>query len=91
MPIIKPTAKVIAKAEKLQVLGLLTLAQSYNEKLREVKDAIVEVLDVEDDALSDYVSDAVYDDSATPGQRLRRMFAGMGITVYVPPPAGNEP
>lgn len=55
--------KTITPQEKLQLLGLLTLARQHQKMVREAEGAMIKVLDHDDNYL-DHLSDAMYDDSS---------------------------
>lgn len=49
--------KTITSEQKLQLIGLLTLAREHNQKLTDITRAVAEIVD---ETAGDYASDAVY-------------------------------
>ena len=74
----------VSEAERLQLIGLLTLAQYHNARLEDLKAATLRLLDIADgdrdqagmSAAADHAGDAVYG-SRQPDELLRLL----GITV----------
>lgn len=61
----------ITAAERLQLIGLLTLAESYIRKSTEVRDAVVELLDGRgDENVESHASDVVWDGVSPDADRL---------------------
>jgi hypothetical protein len=66
----------ISRAEYLQLVGLLTLAEQHNERLQEIDLAVGELLEVD---RSGHIGDEVYGGQGTAS--ADRMLKNLGIAV----------
>lgn len=67
----------ITKAERLQLVGLLTLAEYHANHIEALKSALIELLDAESER-DGHVADAVYDDGRRDADELLKR---LGISV----------
>jgi hypothetical protein len=67
--------------EKLQLLGLLTLAQRHVEQLEQIEEAIASVLDLTDGDPNGFITDAVYTTAGNPIKRLNTLLEQLGLKV----------
>lgn len=68
------TKKEITQHERLQLIGLLTLAKHHGKALEDIQDAAKEITG--DDGVSGHTTDAVWDHC-----NVDRLLKGLGITV----------
>jgi hypothetical protein len=70
----------ITSAERLQLMGLVALAERYSTKLEDVLAAGVELLGAEDnEVVRDHITDALYN-----GQDLDEMLQVLAVRVEEP-------
>lgn len=77
-------AKHITANERLQLIGLLALAQHHNKALKDIVAAAVAITDERDS--DGHTSDAVYNDN-----EADELLAWLDISVTSPPTANADP
>lgn len=71
----------LTQNERLQLLGLLTLAERHTQQLEQVQQSIESILDLTDDDRAGHIGDSIYGMDGDPVSRLDSLLERLGLTV----------